>query len=159
MTYSKMDFRKLDSDGLPDIMLVERSAFTMPWSAAMVRDSLSAAHTEAYGMYNEHDEIIGYVIYSMVLDELELLSMAIRLTCQQQGWGTLLLQQVITNAKQHQAKSIYLEVRRSNKIALSLYKKAGFEIIGERKNYYPIATKDDKSEDKPEDAILLALYL
>jgi ribosomal-protein-alanine N-acetyltransferase len=51
------------------------------------------------------------------------------------------------------ADSIFLEVRPSNKIAVSLYKKRGFNEIGVRKNYYPAVN------GRREDAVMLALDL
>ena len=48
------------------------------------------------------------------------------------------------------SKLITLEVRASNNPAINLYKKFGFEICGNRKNYY---------SNKTEDAILMSLDL
>jgi ribosomal protein S18 acetylase RimI-like enzyme len=44
--------------------------------------------------------------------------------------------------------SIYLEARKSNEAAIALYKKHGFDQVGQRKNYYA---------DPAEDAILMAV--
>ena len=60
--------------------------------------------------------------------------------------GTLLLEYIINTAKKRQIKNIFLEVRKSNISAISLYTKNKFEIISKRKNYY---------SDTGEDALIL----
>jgi ribosomal-protein-alanine N-acetyltransferase len=63
---------------------------------------------------------------------------------QHQGWGRKLLTHAIQYAKQHGAGIVYLEVRRSNTKAISLYRKESFYLIGERKGYYPtVAGQED----------------
>lgn len=155
MICSRAEFKKLDINDLSTIMSIERDAFILPWSAAMMRDSLLAAHTNVYGLFSEEGDMIGFVVFSIVLDEAELLSMAISPEYQNQGYGRILLEYVIKHVKKKRADSIFLEVRRSNTRALSLYQKEGFHIIGERKQYYP----SEQGADKREDAVLLAYQI
>jgi ribosomal-protein-alanine N-acetyltransferase len=55
-------------------------------------------------------------------------------------------------SRRHNADLVLLEVRPSNKAAISLYRKCGFNEIGVRSNYYPAA-------DGREDALILARSL
>jgi ribosomal-protein-alanine N-acetyltransferase len=71
---------------------------------------------------------------------------------QKQGVGSKLLEHMIELARK-KAEMIMLEVRPSNKGAISLYKKRGFNEIGVRKGYYPAENGDR------EDAVMLALDL
>ena len=67
------------------------------------------------------------------------------------GWGARLLDQIIAIAREKKiVDTLLLEVRKTNKPAIALYKKYGFKKIGERKAYYP-------SEHGREDAVMYAL--
>jgi len=52
------------------------------------------------------------------------------------------MKDVIKWCADNSVRSMYLEVRRSNRGAVELYKKMSFEVIGNRKDYY-----DDPIED------------
>lgn len=90
--------------------------------------------------------LIGYLFYTMVMDEMELLTIAVSERERGKGIGRLLMQQMIRNAGDFKAKKIFLEVRPSNIRAKRLYASFGFEQIGVRKGYY---------RDNNEDAIVM----
>ena len=63
-----------------------------------------------------------------------------------------MLVHLVSLARRHNAEIIFLEVRQSNAAARRLYDKAGFNELGNRKDYYP-------AEDGREDALILARVL
>jgi ribosomal-protein-alanine N-acetyltransferase len=81
-------------------------------------------------------QVVGFCILQPVLDEANLLLMAIHPNQQGKGLGYQLLEQSITLLK-NQPVQIFLEVRESNQAAIALYEKSGFHQIDLRKNYYP----------------------
>lgn len=83
-----------------------------------------------------------------VLDESELLEIAVQPTMQGRGYGKALLAQAIALARRNGAVRMFLEVRESNARARKMYTSFGFEETGRRKNYYP-------TENGREDAILM----
>lgn len=83
-----------------------------------------------------------------VLDESELLEIAVQPAMQGRGYGKALLAQVIALARRNGAVRMFLEVRESNARARKMYTSFGFEETGRRKNYYP-------TENGREDAILM----
>lgn len=83
-----------------------------------------------------------------VLDESELLEIAVQPAMQGRGYGKALLAQAIALARRNGAVRMLLEVRESNARARKMYTSFGFEETGRRKNYYP-------TEDGREDAILM----
>lgn len=87
-----------------------------------------------------------------VLDESELLEIAVQPAMQGRGYGKALLAQAITLARRNGAVRMFLEVRESNARARKMYTSFGFEETGRRKNYYP-------TEDGREDAILMTAQL
>lgn len=91
-----------------------------------------------------HDEVIGYISLSLIYD-IEIESIVVKKKYQRLGIGTLLIDYILHFATIHKINNIYLEVRKSNFPAISLYKKKGFLEVSIRKNYY----------DNSEDALIL----
>lgn len=80
--------------------------------------------------------VIGFVTTLMGTFQHEILDIAVCNGFRRCGVATKLLDNVIDNAKSHGVKEIFLEVRKTNYPAISMYEKAGFQKIGERKKYY-----------------------
>lgn len=147
-----LQFRPLTVEDLTEMMEIERLAFDKPWSASMVRDCLQAAHCQVWGVC-EGKRLIGFGILSVILDEAELLAMSVDPNFQGQGFGTQLLNFLIGRAVKAHAENLFLEVRVSNDAAVAVYTKAGFEMQGKRKDYYP------HTRHGREDACLMSLDL
>lgn len=79
--------------------------------------------------------LIGFALSRSVLDECELMLLAVEPTRRRAGVGRALLDRVGEDAAAAGAKSLFLEVR-ANNAALHFYRKAGFRQVGERRDYY-----------------------
>lgn len=79
--------------------------------------------------------IVGFSLMRTIMDEAELLLLAVDPSAQGQGVGRSLLQHFITNAREGGASKLHLEVRDGNH-AVRLYRQADFEIVGRRHDYY-----------------------
>ena len=145
--------RLLHLSDLPEMMKIERSSFDNPWSAQVMRDSLEAAHTKAIGLEVD-TTLIGYIVLSIVLDEAEILSMTIHPDYQGQGYGKVLLTKGIHEVSRLGVKTLYLEVRVNNAVAIHLYEKLGFVRIGIRPRYYK-----NIQTGQQEDALLMSLSI
>lgn len=77
----------------------------------------------------------GFALARSVLDEAELLLLATRPSARRRGVAGALLRAVIDEARNRNVGRIHLEVRAGNE-AVQLYRREGFEKIGERPNYY-----------------------
>lgn len=80
-------------------------------------------------------EIIGFSLMRAILDEAELLLLAVDPAWQGRNVGRSLLEHSIIAAKDRNIRHIHLEVRETNK-AVDLYKTAGFVHNNTRKAYY-----------------------
>ncbi len=87
-------------------------------------------------------EVLGYMCMYLSLDEAELTNIAVEQTARGCGIGMSLLKRGIEEAKSLGIKRIVLEARVSNEPALRMYDKAGFRLIGTRKNFYTKPTED-----------------
>ncbi|MFT4732044.1 MAG: ribosomal-protein-alanine N-acetyltransferase [Gammaproteobacteria bacterium] len=86
---------------------------------------------------------VGYVLLSSVLDESTIEEITVDINERKKGIGRALIQATFTQALQMQQTVIYLEVRFSNTPAIELYRSMGFELIGQRKNYYEVPREVD----------------
>jgi ribosomal-protein-alanine N-acetyltransferase len=96
--------------------------------------------------------VSGYGIMSVLAGEAHILNLCIKTYLQNNGLGKEMLDYLIDLAKVHHADVMFLEVRPSNRQALKIYERAGFDEVGNRKNYYP-------AKFGREDAVILAKQL
>ena len=81
-------------------------------------------------------EVVGYVLFWHVVDEIHLLNVAVAPMARRFGIGRTLVEAVIAYARAHAAAKILLEVRASNVAALALYDRLGFTRFNVRERYY-----------------------
>jgi [ribosomal protein S18]-alanine N-acetyltransferase len=133
------------------VMEIEKAEYPFPWTEGIMKDCLSTANYHGF-LLKEDELIIGYAMISVAVSECNILNICIKSKYQKNGYGKKLLEFLIGEAKELKAKQIYLEVRASNKVAISLYQSIGFNEMGLRKNYYP-------ANNKREDAYLFAMEI
>jgi [ribosomal protein S18]-alanine N-acetyltransferase len=101
-------------------------------------------------VFEEAAEVRGFLVARRVVDDLEILNLAVTLAARRQGIGSALLRHSIDWGTEATAGKAFIEVRASNLAALRFYERHGFRATGRRPKYYlaPI-----------EDALLLTLQL
>ncbi|MEB3754750.1 ribosomal protein S18-alanine N-acetyltransferase [Acinetobacter sp. MD2(2019)] len=112
---------------------IETQVQTHPWTYQQFADAVESYQSTVVEIAGQ---VVGFCILQPVLDEANLLLMAIDPSQQGKGLGFELLEQSIAQLK-NDPLQIFLEVRESNRAAIALYEKAGFHQIDLRKNYYP----------------------
>ncbi|MBR6244034.1 ribosomal protein S18-alanine N-acetyltransferase [bacterium] len=80
--------------------------------------------------------VVAFLILSTVLDESEILQVAVKKECQRCGLAAALLDEVFDFCMKSGISKIFLEVREGNFPARLLYKKFEFEEAGLRRDYY-----------------------
>lgn len=127
-----------DATFLGPVMEIMRAAFDPAygeaWTSAQCAGILSTP--TAWLLMAELDgRPAGFALTRAIVDEAELLLIAVHPDAQRQGVGRKLIAGVAQAAKRRGATRLFLEVR-SNNPALSLYTANGFSKVGERPNYY-----------------------
>jgi len=112
---------------------IEKSVQSHPWTLKQFEDAVTAYQSTVIEVQGQ---VAGFCILQPVLDEANLLLMAIDPAQQGKGLGYQLLDASIALLKNSPVQ-IFLEVRESNTAAIKLYEKTGFHQIDLRKNYYP----------------------
>ena len=85
---------------------------------------------------------LGFILAWQVADEMHVIHVATRPSDRRQGVAAALLGTVVGTAKSQRARLVLLEVRRSNRAAIRLYRSQGFHAIGVRKGYYAENSED-----------------
>lgn len=142
-------FRPMQMNDIPAVVTIEQAVQSHPWTEKLFVEGLQGGHLST--VLTEHGKVIGFCILQKVLDEANLLLMAIAPEKQGIGLGSRLLNDALA-ALGDKTSVVFLEVRESNRAAQRLYEKAGFSQIDLRKNYYPTATGK-------EHAVIMALTL
>jgi len=143
-------YRRMRGPDLAEVARLEKSLYAFPWSLGNFRDSVTAGYD--CWVVTHGEVIVGYAVLMVALDEAHLLNFAVAAERQNQGIGRAFLGQVIQVAREAGAQIVYLEVRPSNAAARHLYRKAGFQQIAIRPEYYPAPAGR-------EDALFLGLTL
>ena len=86
--------------------------------------------------YVEKDKIIGFLLYSLIYDRIEIEQFEVITKERGKGIGDKLLKYLIEKYKERDVKNITLEVKEDNIIAINLYKKYGFKNVSTREKYY-----------------------
>ncbi|MBA4766647.1 MAG: GNAT family N-acetyltransferase [Porphyrobacter sp.] len=112
-------------------------ALSLPSTHALVADAAGALIPDGPAPASAPAPA-GFVLTRHVLDEEELLLIAVTPAARRQGVGAALIEHLFTVARTRGTARIFLEMRRGNP-AIHLYLKFGFKPIGERRNYYRTA--------------------
>jgi ribosomal-protein-alanine N-acetyltransferase len=131
----QLSYRRMRPTDLPVVADLERSLYAFPWSHGNFRDSLAAGYD--CWVACDGDQVIGYAILMVALDEAHLLNIAVAAGWQNRGIGRAFLAFMLDVAREARCEIVYLEVRPSNLAARHLYREAGFQQIAIRPSYYP----------------------
>ncbi|WP_035051789.1 ribosomal protein S18-alanine N-acetyltransferase [Andreprevotia chitinilytica] len=121
-----------------------------PWTAKQWQDTFNVQRV--FGL-RDGTKVIGAAVVSRVLDEAELLMIAIAPDRQGNGLGRHLLEALLSQLGREGVREMFLEVRAGNARAQALYQAVGANEIGQRRDYYKGA------DGGREDAHLYAFYL
>lgn len=133
---------------LPDILAIEQASFLQPWTESAFRNEFKNSYSRLW-LLEERALVIGYICAWFVSDEGQIANVAVLPEYRHRGTGKLLVQHVLQEARIQGVRSLSLEVRKSNIIALDLYRSFGFEKVAVRKLYY----------ENGEDALLMSYDL
>jgi ribosomal-protein-alanine N-acetyltransferase len=119
------------------ILAVMQSVYEQsPWTLEQIASSM-ASQDEDYYLAYEGQELVGFLAVQTVLDEMEILQIAVRADFQRLGIASQLMAAVMD-----WEGDIFLEVRESNRAARALYTRQHFTKIGKRKDYYRQPVED-----------------
>ena len=113
-----------------ELAAVHATAFDRPWGVAAFAALIGQPGVMALG------DADGFILIRAVLDEAEILTLAVRPEARRRGYGRALVEAAAAQARSDGIERLYLEVAEDNTAALALYRATGFAEVGRRPGYY-----------------------
>lgn len=130
-----MTFREMLVEDLNQVVEIEKSLFSVPWTKEGFFTFL-IKEENMFFVVEEKGKILGYCSMQTVMDEGDILNVAVRRERQKEGIGYFLVDSMLMMAEARGIRTVHLEVREGNDTARRLYQRLGFAEDGLRKNYY-----------------------
>jgi ribosomal-protein-alanine N-acetyltransferase len=145
MTQANFTIRPLAYSDLPQVIALERRAFSAPWSLAMFVLELSKPSGLCLAAVDtDTSKLVGYLVLARYDTVWHLMNIAVDPLRRREGIARAMLQEMFERAGPDEQYT--LEVRTSNAPAIALYERYGFRRAGRRPRYY---------RDTGEDAMIM----
>ncbi|MEA4921378.1 MAG: ribosomal protein S18-alanine N-acetyltransferase [Clostridiaceae bacterium] len=146
----KIEFRYgLGENDIPQLMEIENTCFSDPWSEATFRSEISSPYS-FYVAALEKERVVGYIGGMILYENCDITNVAVLPDMRRRGIATGMLEIFLEGCRTKGAERAMLEVRESNVEAIRLYEGFGFRSYGRRVEYY---------ENPAEDAVLMVVSL
>lgn len=139
---------RVQPEDVDRLLRIEQNSFSAPWTRKMFEVELNGNPFSylfaARSIYDGHasGEIVGYVCFWVVFDEVRVMTLAVEPSARRQGIAGELVRFMLTFGRAHGAVRAILEVRASNLAARGLYEQMGFRQTAIRTKYYTNPTED-----------------
>jgi len=150
MDRTALHVRRMVAADVPDVCQLEHQIFSSPWTEEGFLYKLDRRHFNISLVGLVNGSIVAYAVSFFVLDEFHLSNLAVQQELRKKKIGETMLWLSLLMGSELGAQFVHLEVRKSNRSAIALYKKYHFEVVGIRKGYY---------EAEKEDALLMSRNL
>lgn len=111
------------------------AAWDQPWSAVSFAEVLAMPGASGW-LIGDGAQPAGFILVRSVLDEMEVILIAIDPAQRQRGLAGILLDTALAAAGEAGVKSVFLEQAAPNSAARALYASRHFRAVGERRGYY-----------------------
>lgn len=129
-------------EDFPELLKLQNCApEAAQWSVEALRDA--QLHSTKILVCDLGEEPpVGFVVFRVAADELEILNLIVHPENRRRGIGQLLLDFALSDAAARRTRYAFLEVRESNSAAQAFYRRQGFEVAGKRPAYYGNPVED-----------------
>ena len=110
--------------------------FSVPIPESLLSELPEKDNMSFFILLNHEGILSGYAGMMFILDEAEVISIAVDEQFRGLGGGALLMEAMLEDCERRSIACLSLEVREGNVPAQKLYRKFGFALEGVRKNYY-----------------------
>lgn len=142
MQKSDLIFSPLLPAHIDQMEQIEQECFSVPWSRETLLEELDNPCAHYVVCTDPDGNVVGYIGSRVVLDSADITNVAVRPQYRRQGIGLQLVTMMLGMMGKLGVTSVLLEVRESNLPAQNCYARAGFTVVGRRKNYYDLPKED-----------------
>jgi [ribosomal protein S18]-alanine N-acetyltransferase len=128
--------RPMCEEDLEAVVAIEVASFSHPWTRRHFLDELDSPYGFPLVALTPDGCVAGYLCLKLVLDEAEILEVAVSSPLRGQGVGRTMIEKALAFCRVRGGALVSLEVRVDNDAAITLYRRLGFREIGRRKGYY-----------------------
>lgn len=142
MAYLNYEIRPMTRNDLPQVMVIENSSFLNPWKEKdliyeMEENPVSniwvlEISNEQFGLR----QICAFCDYWVTFDSGTICQIAVHPDIRREHLGSMMMEEIIKDAKAKKVNTLTLEVRKSNEAAIRLYQKFGFYVSHVKPGYY-----------------------
>ena len=130
-----IEYVPMNRDHVAQVAELEKRWFSDPWSENSIAYELT--NPLSYWLVaQEAGAVLGYVGSQSVLDEADMMNVAVHPEHRRRGIARELVERLVEALKAKEVYCLTLEVRASNAPAKALYEALGFAQVGRRPNYY-----------------------
>lgn len=130
-----LQVRRMRPEDLDEVVAIEQGCYAAPWTRNMFLQEMSNRVSRQLVFLLGH-KVIGYVCFWEVMDESQVLNVAVHPDWRRRSHGKHILDVVELISRTDGLKKIVLDVGKRNIPARNLYSRCGFRVVGFRKNYY-----------------------
>lgn len=136
-----VEIRKMRREDAEAASEIEREAFSMPWQAKDFLEMVEAEYAHYYAAIQE-GRLVGCCGLRNIAGEGEITNVVVAEAARGKGIGRRLMEHMLAQAEEMGISACTLEVRVSNRAAISLYEKLGFKGEGVRPGFYEKPVED-----------------
>jgi ribosomal-protein-alanine N-acetyltransferase len=130
--------RQAQLHDLESMLQIERKSFPHPWTHLQLQHGISGQNgNAALVLENPLHELVGYLVYQLIVDEAFLHNIAVHPQFRHQGLAAKLIRAYHRIARKNKCLCSLLEVDVENQEAQQCYIRLGYTEIGRRTKYYP----------------------
>ena len=135
-----MIIRKVSKEDFEQVYEIEQSCFKDPYPRKHLEYEFFENPVNVILVAEEDDKVVGFIDFMITFNSATIVQIAVIPEYRNRKIATLLLKEMENTFPkdiEDVVENVTLEVRKSNEIAVNLYKKNGYETIVEKKHYYP----------------------
>ena len=142
----KLEIKPATAEDIEEILVLDCLCFMGIWTRKAYLREIESPNSSLLLLWlteaQSHPKAIGIGCLWSIVEEAHITLLGIDAQYHRQGLGMLLLHSLLKDARQRNLERATLEVKVTNDPALNLYEGFGFEVVGQRKNYYTQTGED-----------------
>lgn len=126
----------------PAVMAIERASFPAPWTCDELVACLRFRNVIAHVAEDRADRVVGYMVYALYCDRVELVNFAVAPWARRAGVGAQMIAKLVGKLSGYRRSRVGLHVRDGNLPAQLFFRAAGFRATAVVPGHYPDTAED-----------------